>query len=271
MTQLQLPPSIGQNIARAKSLVRRDDPVRALDALIRALDLFEPESIIGKARFEIEVTIQECLADLNRHPKVRALLDQVTRSHNAMINYKPGEENTLKSVLHVLRKGLFEVEQEKVRHDQEKQDHRKSLLLQKASEHLDAGEKPRGKAMLRLLADEFGSEPGVLLQVGTMLIGAKLHYDAAEFLEAAIEAFPKEGRAYQELVTCYLELREWEKAESVYRRAIRQFGAHPKTMLNLAKLYMNWNKKEKAFEAAQHVLRHEPDNAEAKAIIDKVG
>ncbi len=48
MTQFAAPASVGQNIARAKSLVKRDDPIRALDALITALELFEPDKIIGK-------------------------------------------------------------------------------------------------------------------------------------------------------------------------------------------------------------------------------
>ena len=39
----------------------------------------------------------------------------------------------------------------------------------------------------------------------------------------------------------------------------------------VAKLYVEWNKKEKAFEAAQQALNMDPGNEEAKAIVHKNG
>jgi hypothetical protein len=40
-------------------------------------------------------------------------------------------------------------------------------------------------------------------------------------------------------------------------------------MLNLAKLYAGWNKREKAFEAARDACKGDPSLEEAKAIVDK--
>jgi tetratricopeptide (TPR) repeat protein len=271
MTQFTAPPSVIQNIARAKSLVKRDEPVRAIDALIRALELFHPEDIIGKARFEAEVAIQECVNDLSRHPKVYAFLRDLTKSSHAAISYKPGEEAKLLPVLAVLRKALAETEAAGAHAARQKVEDRKMMLLEKGKTHLAVGETPRGKGVLRQLAEEFGTEPGILFEVGSLLAGAKLPYDALEFLEQAVEAFPKDSRPYALLVSLYQELREFEKAEAVYLKVTREFGQHPRTMLNLARLYMAWNKKDKAFEAANQVLRKEPGNAEAREIREKAG
>ncbi len=271
MTQFIAPPSVLQNIARAKSLSKRDEPVRALGALITALELFEPGKIIGKARYEVEVNILECVNEISRNPKVRDFLTRITRSTSVGIAYAPGEEAKLLPVLRVLRKGLFEQEEEKARSAQEKTENRKQMLLDKGKGHIAAGENPRGKAVLRQLGDEFGHEPGVLAEIGSILIEADLQYEAVEFLEQALEAFPKDGKVYSDLVNCYMGFKEYEKAEAVYLKAVRQFGQHPKTMLNLAKLYMAWNKKELAFDAARQVVRSEPDNKEAREIMEKTG
>ena len=269
MPQFTAPQAVTQNIARAKSLVKRDEPVRAIDALLRALELFQPEDIIGKARFEVEVNIQESVGDLSRHPKVYAFLRNLTKSNNAAISYKPGEEDKLAPVLMVLRKALAETEAAAERSEHDKVENRKMALLAKGKSHLEAGENPRGKGVLRQLAEEFGAEPGIFFEVGSLLAEAKLPYDAVEFLEQAVEAFPRDSRPYGLLVTIYQDLKEFEKAETVYLKVTREFGQHPKTMLNLAKLYLAWNKKDKAFDAATQVLRKEPGNSEAKEIMDK--
>jgi tetratricopeptide (TPR) repeat protein len=271
MPQFTAPASVSQNIARAKSQVKRDEPLRALDALITALELFEPEKIIGKARYEVEVNILECVTDLGRVPKVRDFLTRVTRSDKVGIAYAPGGEKKLLSALTVLRKGLQEADAEKIRQAGEKIEHRKTMLLEKAKASLAGGETPRGKAVLRQLGDEFGHEPGVLALIGSMLLEAKLQYEAVEFLEQALELFPKESKVYADLVNSYTELKEYEKAEAVYLKAIKQFGQHPKTLLNLARLYLLWNKKDQAFEAAGRAAKLDPGNQEARELMEKTG
>ena len=269
MTQLSAPAAVSQNIARAKSLARRDEAVRALDSLIEALQLFEPTKIVGKARYEVEVNILECIGDLNRTPKVKTLLLELTKSPAAAIAYAPGSEKKLLTVLSVLRKGLFETEEAKVRSARDKLEGRKNMLLEKGTEFLKAGETARGKAVLRQLGDEFGKEPGVLTNIGSLLLEANLQYEAAEFWEQALELFPKESKIYAGLVNCYVTLHEYEKAEQVYIKAIKQFSQHPRTLLNLAKLYLAWNKKDKAFELANRVYKRDAANQEAKDIMDK--
>ena len=261
------PQSVTQNIARAKSLLKRDDPIRALDALMVGLEAYDPAKLMGKARFETEVLIQECLVELDRQPKVRALLASLTRTGKGSIAYTPGQEGKLKALLPILRKGLQETENARERDAAEALEERKNNLLDRGLSCLAAGDAPKGKAALRQLADEFGEEPGIYERVGTALLEAKLYFDAADFLEQAIEAFPKDSRAYASATACYTILREFEKAEAIYLKAIRAFGKHPKTMTNLARLYVAWNKKDKAYEAARSALSADPDNEEARALV----
>ena len=59
MTGLIVPQAVGRNIARAKSLLRRDEPIRALEALIVGLEAYHPAELMGKTRFEVEVLVQD--------------------------------------------------------------------------------------------------------------------------------------------------------------------------------------------------------------------
>jgi pentatricopeptide repeat protein len=266
MTQLTAPPAVSQNIARAKSLISRHELIRALDCLISALENFTPGSLIGKARYEVEVHIQQCIAGINLNPKVRKLLAELAGAPKANISYMPGGEATLLTVLGVLRKALENMEQAEKQGAQHALKQRKAELLASAQSLLAGGEGVKAKLELRKLAEEFGKEPGILAQVGNMFAAANLPADAAEFLELAVEAFPKDGQVYGTLVDCYMGMKEYEKAEAVYQKALKQFGPHPRTLVNLAKVYKLLNKRQKAAEMAQRALTLDPGNAEAKAV-----
>ena len=273
MSQLQLnaPPSVTQNIARAKSYVKRDELVRALDCLLTALELFQPDAIIGKARYVVEVNILECISDLNGHAKIRNLLQSIAKSDKVSIAYAPGSEAKLVPILQILRKALTEMDADKLRAAEEAVRGRKDSLWVKAKSLLAEGETPRGKSVLRQLGDEFGHEPGVLADIGKTLIGAGLQWEAMEFLEQAVENFPRSSGPYADLVACYLEMREYEKAEGLYLKVIKSFGEHPRTLVNLGKLYISWNKKDKAFDVLNKAVSRDPSNEEARELYTKLG
>ena len=268
--QLSAPSAVSQNVARAKSLILRNELSRALDCLSTALEHFVPGNLVGKARYEVEIHIQQCVAEINLNPKVRKMLTELTHSANSNISYAPGGEGKLLTVLGILRKALHNMEEEEKNSAQRSIEERKATLFENAAVLLSAGEGVKAKVELRRLATEFGKEPGILAQISTVLIQAKMPLDAAEFLEMAIDAFPKEGQLYGTLVECYMGEREYEKAEAVYLKVLKLFGSHPQTLVNLAKLYKLLNKRQKAAEMAQRALAQEPGNEEAKAIANSI-
>lgn len=269
MPQVVLTPPVGQTFARAKALLKRDETLRALETMINGLEQFQRSNLPGKSRFEVEVAIMECVQELNRQPVVRELFETLAHSKKASIPYKAGEERKLAGVIGLVDKALREKIELAANDEKQRRLERKAGLEQKGLEYLRNGEAPRGKAALRLLAEEFGDEQGVLAQVGEWLLDAKLYFEAAEILERAMAEHPKDVKAYPLATRCYLEMREFQKAEAVYLQVIKQFGKHPRTMLNLAKLYLEWNKKEQAFQAAMEAWNKDNSLTEAKEIVDK--
>jgi len=268
--QMTAPQAVSQNIARAKSLIQRHELTRALECLLSALDNFDPGSLIGKARFEVEVNIRQCVTEINLNPKIHNLLTELAHSSKASIPYTPGDEATLRTVLTVLRKALDHMEQAEKQGAQQAIKQRKADLLASGKSLLAAGEGVKAKVELRKLAEEFGKEPGVLAEIGNMFVQAHLGHDGAEFLEMSIEAFPKEAKVYATLVACYMEGKEYEKAEAVYLKVLKNLGTHPRTLVNLANVYKLLGKRQKASEAAQRALTMDPNNAEARAIVDSI-
>ena len=269
MASLTVPTSVRQNISRARSLFRRDEPLRGIDSLITGLELYDPDILLGKARFEAEVLIQESVLDLNQQQKIKDLLAELAKSTTFTVAYAPGEEEALKKILGIIKKALENLE---AKEQQEAGDAilaRRKTLESKARESLAKGDGPLAKATLRNLGEEFGHEPGVFTQIGQWLMEADYKFEALEFFEHAIETFPKDHRAYKGATTCAMELREADKAVELYTLALRQFGKHPVTLLNLAKAYEMAHNREKAFEYASAASKADPSNKEAKEMADK--
>ena len=262
--------AITQNIARAKNLIKRDEPLRAIEALLAALELLGPEKPAGKSKSAVEAGLTETVAELNAHSGLRQLMRNLTQSDKATIQYKSGGEAKLIGILKILYKALAESAAQKEREEEAAQNSRKDSMLAKAREQIEAGELSRGKVTLRKLTEEFGKEPDICANAGYMLIKAGLPQDAVEYLEQAIALFPKAAEVYQELITCYLGLREYEKCEAVYLGVLREFGKHPKTLVNMGKLYIAWKKRNKAFEVLHDAVRKDPDDKEAAELLAKV-
>ena len=273
MTTLQTiaPQNVRQHFARAKSLLKRNETLKALGAFITGLSLYDRAKLLAKARYETEVLILEAVTDIGRQPLVRAFFEKIPKARQAAVAYQPGEEEKLKKTLELLLKGLENMETEKRQQERLTLEKRRESLQEKGLNYLRAGDAHRGKSALRVLADEFGHEAGVFFQIGVWLQEAKLYFEAAEFLEQAVAGFPRDSRAYGAIAAVYLSLREFEKAETIYLKALKEFGRHPRTLLNLARLYLCWNKKDNAFETAMEAYKGDPSLEEAKAIIDKRG
>ena len=269
MVDLFITPPAGKKMSRAKAQLKRDDTVHGLEAMLAGLDEFDPQHTPTKARYEVEALITECVLELNRQPVVRSLFEALTKSKKAAIPYAPGQEKKLRGILGILHKALGQSAANTEQCEKEAREQRRTSLQQKGLEALKTGDLPLGKSSLRILAEEFGEEPGLLVQIAEWLLEYKVYFEAVELLEQSIEHFPKEAKAYGLAAQSYRTMRELEKAETVYLKAIQRFGKHPKTLLNLAKLYVEWNKKDKAFFTASDAWKRDNTLTEAKEIVDR--
>lgn len=265
----KVPASVTQNISRAKAALRKGEALRAVEALGEALNLFNPKKVVGQAKYETEILLMECVEELNRNKKVAAFLAKVApKGKEPKVPYVPGQEGLLFSALQVVLKALREEEQDSEEVQVENREERRQALWEKGSRMLESGDAPRGKAILRRLVEEFGDEPGVQAMVGGALCEADLAQEAVEFLEVAIEQDPADSKSYGYLVRAYTEGQEYKKAERIYKLALRRFGQHYKTLINFAKMYKLWNKRDEAYDIALMALKESPGNPEAQELLD---
>jgi len=262
--------NIREFISRARGYLRRDDLYRCIEAANDALVLKGNNSALGLGRSEVDLLFAEMCDDFSRHPRVVAFLESIGISGAPFVRYKVGDETRLIKKLTAFRIKMEEGEEREKERAAKRRSVQKEEWLQLGRESLVQKSYPKGKVYLRRVVETFGDEPDVTREVGKLFSDAGLLIEAAEMFSLAIERFPSDQQAWRLAIDTYDALGDFKKAEALYLEAVRSFGGHPMTFLNIARFYLKWHRKEDAYDYAVRALDLDPTLAEAKEIRDKV-
>ena len=266
------PKELRENIARAIGYLRRGEVERALTCMSAALRQYAGLRLLRAARAGLDIQINEFLSSLVHHQSMQPLLDPGHSGKPRAIPYQQGKENALATVLDGLAKILRDEAEESIRREAEARLERKKTLIQTGVQLMREGQAAKGRAFLKRVADEFSDEEGIRIQLGQIFAAAGQYAEAAEMYEEAMLSQPREAAAYTGAVTAWLKLREFEKAENVYKAILRTFGGHPSTFGKMAKMYLEWRRRGQAEDMALRALQADPqqaDDLEVMAVLDK--
>jgi len=261
------PKDIRENVARAMGYLRRDEVERALMTMSTALRRYAEVKLLRSARAELDIQIGEFLSALVRHHAMQPLLDPNHTGKPKAITFQPGKETMLATVLEGLAKILQQEAEHSVQLEAEEKLERKRQLISMGLEFLREGQVAKGRAFLKRIVEEFSDEEGIRLQMAQIFSAAGLFSEAAAMYEEAMEAQPRDPAAYSGAVAAWLELREYEKAEGVYKAVLRTFGGHASTFGKMAKMYLEWHRKQPAEEAALRALSADPEQQDALEVM----
>jgi tetratricopeptide (TPR) repeat protein len=263
---------VKEHVARAKStLLSKGDVIKSVEFLIEAVKIVMGGKIYGREKFEVEILIQEYLVEFNRHPQVRDFFSARNIHKTPYVKYTRNKERRLLEFMTAAKK-LMASDTLKAQVDQDSaRMEKKESLIQEGQSFLDAGEHPKGKAVLHRVAEVYRNDEGLHTDLGLRFLKAGLYFEAAEMLEEAIAQNPKDSKAVTYAVQAYKSAREFPKMEKLYKTALKVFGVHPMTLLNMAKMYMEWRKYDKAYDYAKQALDADSSLDEAKKIMDETG
>lgn len=262
---------VRENIARAKSALHKGDLVKSLHAANDGVREMSSAKIFGRDKFEVEVHLQEFLKDFNRHPDVKKYFFDKNIHVTPYVKFDRGKERDLIAAIENILEDMEYKEERAEQEAEEKKARRKEELIEKAQLCLDRQEFPKGKSILRNVAEEFGKEEGVLTDLGARLLKAGLYFEVGEMLEQAVELNPRDSHALAYAVKAYKNAREYPKMEKLYKFAIKTFGSPPRTLLHMAEMYMDWRKYDEAYDFAKQAYDGDNSLDKAKEIVDKVG
>ena len=229
-------------ISRAKSYLKRYELVKSLEVMLEVLGMKRDMQVIGADKTDIDLMLADYVADFNKCPLVFEFLRQIEYSKKQYITYAPGKDVELINKLTALKLKMAQIE--KQAKEQVAREHQAKCeeLLGQGRALAEAKEFPKARVCLKRAAELYGKEPGILPRIGTTLLECGCPKDAVEFLRKAVELFPADPGAYKPLVDAHIALGNMADAVDVYKAVLKQFGEHPQTLLNLAKLYLQMRK-----------------------------
>lgn len=261
------PKDLREHLARANGYLRRNEIERALAAMSAALRRYAEVRLTRAARAGLDAQINEFLRSLARHPAMRALLDPRQSGAVQSIPYRPGQADTLRTVLEGLARILRRDAESSMLQEAESRLERKKNLIETGLRFLRQGQTGVGRAFLKRVAEEFSDEEGVCLQLGQIFAAAGQHAEAAAMYEQAMRNRPREAAAYTGAVDAWLAARDFARAENVYKAVLRVFGGHPATYGKMARMYLKWGKGEIAAEFARRALQEDAAQPDALKVM----
>lgn len=254
--------SIREDIARSKAYANKNDYLRTLECLARAIRGLATSQVFGAEKFEIHAQLEEAMRDVNKMAMIKKLFPKG-------LNYQKGKEKPFYTTLIRLHKKLGEA-MEKARLT--KQRKRLSILddnLIKAGALVKKGDQLEARKLYRKISENFQDIEGIDSDIGNRLAQFGMFPEAAEYLNKVLEKTPSDVRAHNALILCYEGMHEPDKALEAIKEAMRRVGASENLYVRMAKIYFEKREWGEVYNAAKSAFDRNPLNAEAEKLMKR--
>ncbi len=248
-----------RNLSQINSLLRQGKLQSAVQNLHSALSLVAGRALMKSERDEFDRLFDSAVSKLNEDPHLRKI-------YPLSLNYVPGGEklflDDIKELLSVLEDASLEEAEEAARQLAEE----KSQALAAGQEKLDAGEHDEARALFSALSGEHPDDGELKADIGERVLKAGLYEDAAAYLSEAVAIDPHAAYNYNRLGMALRKLARFEVAEGYYRKAMELTPEDPNLMFNIGRLYLEWEKWDKAVEFGERAANLQPEFMEARKL-----
>ena len=143
---------------------------------------------------------------------------------------------------------------------------RRKKLLEEGRICLEQGDLNKARAAFTTLAKENKDEPELYGQIGELYLQYRAYEDAIGYLETALKLKPELVYLYNSIGIALRKTGDFPTAEKYYLRAANYLGRDPNLFFNLGRLYLDWERWDRAVLAASGALKIRPDFVEAQKL-----
>ncbi len=265
---------IRKEVGLIKSHVKQGKIMLAFKALRDAVSLLANASLTRSEREELETHVD--------NGTLYILTDQeVKRAIGMDIKYVKGKEKDLLPTLDIVIETYQEYLDTKAAEDIELQKAKAAENKNKAlfetfekAKKLYESDAPEDKEKAYAKFMELGENPDFpaqnFAQIAMLYLNAQEFDKAATFFAFAIDRDSTILDWYIKIGMCLRKANKFEEAEKYYFKAAKDIGKSANLFFNLARLYFDWKKWDKAIQVAEATLKLDPSVVEAQKLIDYI-
>ena len=256
---------IKENLGRGKAYLNKQEPLKGIASICEALKIYSPKKLFGQEKIEIEYFISEVVQIISQ---LQILVPYLPPD----FQYTRGQEKKLYNTLvQIIRSVAQELNKDGPEQEEDNSaEIKKRKLLEKMEAALLSGKKLHSSSHIKKLVEEHGETKEIYYNIAHVHYQAGMYKEALTYIKKALQKDPEDISSYRIAINSLRKLKEYEKAESLFQQAINKFGEHSNIYINMARLYWEWNKPEKAEQAADKALSLDPDNQETAQIISDI-
>lgn len=248
-------------INKVGTLLKQAKPLPAVSALYEALVAVMRTPLIRSEKEEFSRLITDAVLHLNGDRNLRKI-------YPLIIEYSPGSEKILAETLVGLLSELQANAVEKAKDMLADQGQRIQSGLAEIKRLVEEGKVDEAKQVAQKLAREFPRDADLRARIADLFIEHELFEEAFGYLDEAIELSPDQIRHYNRIGIVLRKLHKFDLAEKYFMRAVEYAKNDPNLYFNLGRVYLDWQRWDKAEKASRLALRLAPTFVEAQKLLN---
>jgi tetratricopeptide (TPR) repeat protein len=248
-------------INKVGTYLKQGKPLPAVTCLYEAVAAVLRTQLMRAEKEEFAKIITDAVLLLNGDRTLR-------QTYPLILNYAPGGEKELVDVLFSLLSELQASAVEEAKDIMADMEQRLAQGLAEGKRLIEEGRLDEAKDVLAKLAREFPRDAELRARIAELFIGAERYEEAFTYLDEAIELSPDQIRHYNRIGIVLRKLGKFDIAEKYFIRAVDFAKTDPNLYFNLGRVYLDWERWDKAERASRLALRLLPSFVEARKLLN---
>ncbi|QAZ67484.1 tetratricopeptide repeat protein [Solidesulfovibrio carbinolicus] len=248
-------------INKVGTFLKQAKPLPAVSALYEAIAAVMRTPLIRSEKEEFSKLITDAVLHLNGDRNLRTI-------YPLILDYKPGSEKELAEQLFNVLGELQATAVEAAKDIIADKEQRIAEGLAQGKLLIEEKRIDEAKALLEKLAKEHPHDADLRARIAELFIGGELYEEAFSYLDEAIELSPDQIHHYNRIAIVLRKLRKYDIAERYFMRAAEFAKSDPNLYFNLGRLYVDWERWDKAEKSSRLALRLSPEFVEARKLLN---
>ena len=253
--------AVRRQVKQVHSLLRQDKLAMAVQAVIAALRLMLSTPLMKGERDEFADMVREGVDHINNDKAIRQI-------YPLALAYSPGDEKIVFEELKELADILKEATMSEVGDLSAALAAKKQAALDEGQEHLDNNNVEGARSVFKAISGEFPDDDALKGDIGEKFLDAGFYEDAAGYYSEAVQLNPDALHNYNKLAIALRKMGRFDVAEDYYMRALPLAPEDPNLLFNIGRLYIEWEKWDKAVEFGEKAHAISPEFDQARKLVN---
>ncbi len=239
-----------------KTLLKQEKLLAAVMSLLEAVNIYLRTKLLKHEKQDFQRKLEEAVFQLSSDVNLK-------QQYPLKIDYSPGKEKTLQQQLKEIESELQETAVSQAKEQLSLMEQHREEKMQEGRDFLDHKELEKADKTFSKLTKDFPDDPELKVEIGDLYLERNHTTEALDYYRSAHRDDPESVNTFNKLGMALRKSQQYEMAEKAYFEALKRAPDDEYLFFNLGRVYIDWQKWDKAGKVSQKALQVNPDFKEA--------